>query len=222
MQRNYTLLSLLCIVTMTASSQAVFEWGVKPTELLFRNIEGNFGVGDKMHRYGIFLAYRPSTQKAGLVNDIGAGSTGGYEISRVTDNLYNAYTTGFYYKTYAKKHPASFYEVDAFYRNWNFKHKYAEFNDAEGYRFKGDRSENVDVYGLKLLAGQTFLLSRRDRKTKLYIDFYGGVGIRYQSEVYQTFNGTVDDVYYNYRKDMYHHLLPSLQGGIRIGLLKTK
>jgi hypothetical protein len=126
---------------------------------------------------------------------------------------------------YINKALTTFLETDLFYRNWHFDKKPAEFHDAEKrqFEFKGIRTENVDVYGLKLLLGRTFFFkAKKEKKIKPYLDIYTGAGIRYQEETFETFNGYVADTFYAYRRDTYYHIWPTPQLGLVLGLIKIK
>lgn len=222
MKRTLTLTLTICSLTfLQAKAQQVIEFGIKPTEFAFLNFETNFAIGNKNTRYGVFLSYRPSTQDSGLVRSGGSGAAGGYGQPHY-NKLYTSYTLGLYQKTYINKALDIFIETDIFYRNWSFEKKPAEFDNVEGYRFKGLRTENVDVYGLKLLLGKTLLLTRKEKMLKPYLDVYIGAGIRYKEETYETFNGYVGNTYYVYKKDKFYYTRPTPQLGVKLGLLKTR
>jgi hypothetical protein len=221
MQRFSLLVIVLSFSSQHAISQRVVEVGIKPTEFIFRNFEANAAIGNKKARYGIFLSYRPSTQSAGEVKGFGSGAAGGYGHNHF-NKLYNSYTVGLYQKTYLNKELTFFFEGDVFYRNWSFKDKQAIYKNAEGYRFDGTRTENVDVYGLKLLIGQTIFLSPKKNKRRFYLDVYGGLGVRHKKEMYETVDGYVYDDYYAYKKDEFSTTPIGIQGGVKLGLLITQ
>jgi hypothetical protein len=226
MKKSYTLLSLfLGIITITAKSQTVFEWGVKPTEWFLMNFETHFAMGTDKHRYGIYFSYRPSFEDSLEISAGGKSSMPappkGYGWSNFNNFLYHAYTIGWFYKVYSKKNPTLFYEADMFYRNWHFNRKLLNLVD-DGRRTKGIRTENVDVYGLKLLIGKTVLFTGKGKRIKTYVDMYAGIGGRYKTQQYETFNGTVDDVYYDYFKQRSHTISPSIQLGIKWYLLTRR
>lgn len=222
MKRHLFFALTICSMTfLQGKAQRVYETGIKPTEFVFLNFETNFAIGNKKTRYGIFLSYRPSTQDAGLVKGVGTGATGGYGQPHF-NKLYSSYTLGLYQKTYLNKALDLFLETDIFYRNWNFEKKSAEYRNVESYRFKGLRTENVDVYGLKLLFGKTLLLTQKEKKFKPYLDVFIGAGIRYKEETYETFNGYVYDTYYDYKKDKFYYTWPTPQLGVKLGLLRAR
>lgn len=222
MKRNiFFILTICCLGFLQGNSQRVYEIGIKPTEFAFLNFETNFAIGNKKTRYGIFLSYRPSTQDSGLIKAGGSGAAGGYSQPHF-NKLYTSYTLGLYQKTYLNKALNLFLETDIFYRNWGFQNKPAEYKNVEGYRFRGVRTENIDVYGLKLLLGKTLLLSRKDKQLKPYIDVYAGAGIRYREETFETFNGFVRDEFHTYKKEKFSSTLPTPHLGLKLGVLKTR
>lgn len=221
MKRFFLVVSIFSFSFLHVQSQRVIEIGIKPTEFIFRNFEANAAIGNQKARYGIFLSYRPSTQSSGEVKSFGSGSAGGYGHNHY-NKLYNSYTVGLYQKTYINKKLTAFFEADVFYRNWSFKNKQALFKNVEGYRFDGTRTENVDVYGLKLLIGQTIFLSPKENKHRFYLDIYGGLGIRHKKEAYETTDGYVYDEYYAYKKENFSSTPIGVQGGVKFGLLITR
>jgi hypothetical protein len=222
MRRTLTFTLVICFLTlMKGKAQRVMEFNVKPTEFVFLNFESGFAIGTAKKRYGFFISYRPSTQDSGLVKNSGSGAAGGYGHPHY-NKLYSGYTLGLYQKTYFNKIPNLFLEANVFFRNWSFENKSAEFRNVEGNNFKGLRTENVDVYGLKLLAGKTIVLAGRDKRCQLYVDLFIGVGIRHKIETYETFNGYVNDTYHVYKKEKFHKTLPTPQSGVKLGLLKTR
>jgi hypothetical protein len=221
MQRFSLLVIVLSFSFQHAISQRVVEIGVKPTEAAFLNFEANAGIGNKKARYGIFLSYRPDTQNSGEIKSRGTGAAGGYGKPHY-NKLYSSYTVGLYHKRYLNKYSTTFLEADVFYRNWSFKNKQASFEDGRGYWFDGTRTENIDVYGLKLLLGETIFLSPKKHKRRFYLDVYGGLGVRHRKETYETFDGYVNDVFYTYKKDVFSNTPIGIQGGVKLGLLITQ
>ncbi len=220
-ERFVLVLAICCFTFLHGKSQRVIEFGIKPTEAAFLNFEVNAAIGNKRTRYGILFSYRPSTQDTGLIKSFGSGALGGYGHNHF-NKLYKSFTLGLYQKTYLNKAMGFFLETDIFYRNWRFENKRATWKNAEGYRFQGLRTENVDVYGLKLLIGHTFFLTRKENKLRLYLDVYGGVGIRYKASTYETFDGYVYDDYYTSKEDKFYSTMPSLQGGCKLGLMISR
>jgi hypothetical protein len=90
---------------------------------------------------------------------------------------------------------------------------------VEGYRFKGTRTEEQNVYGLKILFGNTFQFLTRF-KIKPFIDLYYGIGLRYKTYKFETYKGTVYDEYYDYKKDIGGFLQPTLHFGLNAGFAR--
>lgn len=220
-KRFISTLFILSFLVFDCKSQTVIEFGIKPTEFALLNFETNFAVGNAKTRYGIYLSFRPSTQESGLVKGIGTGFIGGYEYNQF-NKLYNSFTVGLYHKLYLNKALSLFLETDIFYRNWNFKDKYAEFDNVESYRFKGVRTENIDVFGLKVLFGKTIFLLNNNSKIRPYLDVFAGLGIRYKELRYETYNGYVGDVFYTYNIEKIYYKLPTPQIGFKIGIIIKK
>ena len=224
MKPSAFIIAFIVLIALAANCQKVVEVSIKPMELLFLNFETHIGIGTAKTRYGLLLSFRPSTQDSGLAKSGGTGAAGGYGY-RYNNRLYRAYTVGLYNKVYINKALDVFLETDIFYRNWHFDKKPAEYRNVEKtmQEFKGVRTENVDVYCLKLLVGQTLpFKTKREVKFKPYADVYIGAGIRYQKETYETFNGTVGGTFYAYKKDRSHYVWPTPQLGVKVGLLNRK
>lgn len=208
--------------TTESKAQRTVEIAVKPLEFALLNFELNVAVGNERLRTGVYFGYRPSTQESGELSTMGHGMYGGYGSSNAFNRMYNAYTIGVYQKVYILKKQKIYAELDVYYRNWNFKDKHASFDNVEGYSFEGTRTENVNVYGLKLVGGKTIYLTKKDKKLKPYIDVYAGLGFRHRDETYETRNGTVNETYYEYKKDHFSYNYPTPQFGFRLGVMITK
>lgn len=220
MHNRGLLISIVILIASTVDvhAQNRFEIGIKPTQLFFHDIEINAGLGSKRKIIGLILSYRPSTQDRGLVSGGADGLAGGYTLQNMYNNLYRGYTAGLYRKVNLVSPATLFVETDLIYRNWNFKNKDAEYSSTEGYRFKGNRSENVNVIAFKFLIGNTFRFNKKNA-LNFYIDGFTGVGIRYKHSEFETRNGEVMEVYYDYKKDIFREILPSLHFGIRMGIM---
>jgi hypothetical protein len=225
MKKPYSFILILALLLpFEAICQRVVEVSIKPIQFAFLNFETHIGIGTTKTRYGLFVSFRPSTQDSGLVKSGGVGMAGGYG-HRYANWLYASYTIGLYNKVYFNKTLTTFFESDIFFRNWHFDKKPAEFHDVEKrlFEFKGIRTENVDVYGIKLLAGRTlFFKANKKKQTKPFVDIYGGIGIRYQEETFETFNGYVADTFYTYKIDKFYHVWLTPQFELKIGLIKMK
>jgi hypothetical protein len=212
---------MLFAATANVHAQKRFEIAVKPTQFLFNDFELNAGMGSKRKLIGFILSYHPATSDSGIISGAGDRFGGGYTLQNMYNRFYKGYTIGIYRKVNMVSPASVFVETDLFYRNWNFKNKKAEYPSTEGYRFKGTRSENVDVFVFKLLIGKSFSFSK-NKPLNLYIDAFTGVGIRYKQSIFETTNGEVMDRYYDYKKDIFREILPSLHLGIKTGIMKRR
>jgi hypothetical protein len=212
---------VLLTATVNVHAQKRFEVGIKPSQFFFKDFEINAGLGSKRKVIGLILSYRPSTNSSGVVTGAGDGVAGGYTLQNMYNPLYTGYTIGVYRKVNMVSPASLFVETDLFYRNWNYKNKDAEYRSTEGYRFRGNRSENVDVFAFKFLLGNTFRFNKK-KPVNIYIDGFTGVGIRYKRSEFETRNGEVMEIYYDYKKDIFREILPSVHFGIKTGIMKRQ
>jgi hypothetical protein len=194
-----------------------YRISILPTQFVFRDIPITFEKVFKRHTIGLTIEYKPSTQKSGEINSMSIGMLGGYEDQNFVNRIYNAATIGLNSKYYLFKHDKIFIDAELFYRLWWFDNRLCSFDNVEGYRFNGTRTERQNVIGLKLLSGISCKI-KLTSKLKTLIDLYGGFGIRYHYEEFETYNGTVGDIYYSYKKDIFNYWWPSLQLGVKIGV----
>jgi len=218
----FSLLFFTFLHAFPISAQPTIEISAKPLEFALLHFELHAAIGNERARYGAYFGYRPATQEEGALTTLGHGAYGGYGSSNAFNRMYNSYTIGVYYKRYLLQKQKIYAELDVYYHNWNFEDKYASFENVEGYSFDGVRTENVNVYGLKLVGGKTIYLTKKDKKIKPYIEVYAGLGLRHRDETYGTKNGTVNEAYYVYKKDHFSYNYPTPQAGLKLGLMITK
>jgi hypothetical protein len=214
-------ITVVFAATVNMHAQKRFEIGIKPSQFLFNDFEINAALGSERKIIGLILSYRPATQSSAVVTGAGDGVAGGYTLQNMYNPLYTGYTVGVYRKVNMVSPASLFVETDLFYRNWNFKNKDAEYSSTEGYRFKGNRSENVDVFVFKFLLGNTFRFNKK-KAVNFYIDGFTGAGIRYKRSEFETRNGEVMEIYYDYKKDIFREILPSLHFGIKTGIMRKR
>ncbi len=198
----------------------------KPLQTIFVEfpvfVEYNYG----RYGFGIELAYRPAYKsELPLIQ---------YEyIERLWENyralnyfnpLQNAVTVGTFHKTYFDSWNATHIKLHFFYRHWWFNEKETEYNDhvrengrnVQGYQFKGVRTENQDIYGLKSTFGGTFSI-RTKLKHEVVLEPYVGLGYRYKTYHYQTWDGEFWGEPIDYVVERGHEHIFTLQIGIAIG-----
>lgn len=188
----------------------------KPTELLLGNVPLTVEKVFKHRTVGLTVAYRPAYQNGGKISTSTTGMFGDYEYQYISNMVVQGLYIGVNSKNYFGR--SHFYiDPELFYRRWWCDGKNASFDNVEGYRFSATRTETVNVYGLKILAGYSFVF-RKNKDTKIVMDTYCGLGVRCKSWHYDSKNGTVNDVYYTQKTDAGNAILPSVHLGIQFGL----
>lgn len=226
MKLFFTLIFLISNYGLSFSqdtSQIKFKITTCPTKFLFIDFPITFEKVFTRKTLGLTISYRPSTEKNGKVNG-GAGLAGYYSDQNFWNHLYNALTLEINSKYFFTPSEKLYLEGIIFYRYWWFNKKYAEYDNVERIVevFNGTRTERQNVFGIKLLFGKSFLFKTKF-KLKPVMDLYCGLGIRYKTYVFETFNGTVGYVYYNYYVERFDNftwgdgITPSIQLGIKIG-----
>lgn len=214
-------LVLLCNASFGQDSlKGNYRIMVTPTQFIFNDYTLSVEKLMGRHTLGLSLGYKPSTKEGGEVKG-GSGLFGYYEDQNMWNDLYNAATIGLNSKYYFGKKQKFFGELQLFYRNWWFDNKQAIYKNIEGYRFDGLRSEEQNVYGLKLMAGRSSRILKGDRNA-LALDFYAGIGLRYKTFWFKTAEGMVGDEYFGYRVDTGKRFNVGPQVGLKIGLERLK
>ena len=194
-----------------------FTMSTYPIQFLFNEYSLNFEkLFAQKQTAGFLLSYRPSTKNSGEFEGGGHGVFGDYSSQNYFNPYYNSFTFGLNTKRYISKRNNIYLDLLGFYRHWWFENKTISFDNEEGYRFNGLRTEHQNVYGIKLLIGNTSIISTNSR-IKPFLDIYFGLGVRYKAADFKTFNGTVNDIYYDYRNDKNYFWLPSAHFGIKFG-----
>jgi len=159
-----------------------------PFQYLFNDYSFTFEkVYSNRRTLGLTLGFKPSTQNEGEITT--HGILGNYSFENYFNPFYNAITIGLNSKYYFSKYNNLFVDGNIFYGLWWFDKKNCSYNNIEDDVWSGIRTEKQNVYGLKLLLGNTFQI-RTNIKIKPIIDLYCGVGFRYKTCKFETFNGT--------------------------------
>ncbi|MEO6903409.1 MAG: hypothetical protein ABI315_09655 [Bacteroidia bacterium] len=198
------------------STEVKFRITTTPIQLFFYDFPLNFEKSFKKYTVGVIASYRLSTRNSGRVSG-GAGLLGGYRTQNFWNPLYNAFTIGLNSKYYFVKEKHDFIESILFYRYWWFNNKDCEYDNVEGYNFQGTRTERQDIFGLKLLYGHSFTIKIKSN-VKPIIDLYVGLGLRYITYKFETVNGKVKDIYYDYKQDIGNSWAPTFHFGLKLGL----
>lgn len=188
-----------------------------PFQFFFKEIPINIEKSFGKYTFGLLAAYRPSTSKGGVISGVN-GLSGNYLHQNYWNHLYSGITVGanskYFFKIFEKDW---FIDTQVYYRHWWFENKECSYETAGDYKFNGLRTEQQDVFGIKALIGKTFVFDTGG-KVKPIIDVYTGIGLRYKQWVFQTYNGTVNHKFYNYKEDKDNSLNPTLHLGVKIGI----
>lgn len=206
-----------CTAAQDTTLQATFRVMTIPSQFVVLDFPIVFEkIIKKRHTVGLLVSYRPATLNSGKIRG-GTGIGGDYIYQNFQNKMNNSFTVGLSTKYYMPQWYNLFFEADLFYRYWWFENKECHYDNVEGYRFDGTRTEHQNVYGLKMLIGRSFEL-KSNAKVKFVLDIYGGIGLRYRNYTHETFDGTVNDQYYPYLKETGNDVTPSFQAGIKVGV----
>jgi len=192
-----------------------------PTQYIFNDYPLSFEKIRNRQTFGITGSFKLSTKAGGEVRSTGSGMFGGYSSDNMRNDLYNGYTIMLNSKFYPGKGKSFFVEGILFYRRFWFDNKYAKFDNVEGYSFEGIRTERQNVYGFQLQCGFSFYILR-SRRTHPMIEIYAGMGACYKEAKFETEKGIINDVYYDYKKELYFSWSPSFNAGIKVGIEHLK
>ena len=195
-----------------------FRITVTPTQFIFcefpvtfeKTLSNKFSVE-------LTLSYKKDTQKSGEVKSGWIGLFDYYPNHNLWNELYQAAGINVGSKYYYTKRKNWYMELNFAYKHLWFDNKNAKFDNCEGYRFDGTRTERQNVFGIRALIGHSFCFNTSG-KIKPVIDIYAGVGIRRDFFTFETFNGTVYDRYYEYKKETGAYTTPSFHFGIKTGI----
>lgn len=218
-----TLLILCCVPALLhgrSRDSVQLHWKIttKPTELVLGNVPLTVEKVFKQRTLGFTIAYRPSTRSGGEVMGGGSGLFGNYEYQYVWNRVVEGAYVGINSKNYFRGKGRRFYiDPELFCRRWWCNDKIASYRDVEGYNFNATRTEAVNVIGLKLLCGHSFIFCKT-KAVKLVLDTYCGIGVRYKTWKYESTNGTVNNMYFAHKTENGSIILPSLHVGVQFGL----
>ncbi len=217
-KRTLLLLALLLpayIVSAQDSTKAAYRIYIKPTQFVMLDFPVMVERVQGKMAYGVMGSFKPATRNSAEVKGLAKGLFGGYELQNMGNPLYNAITGGLYAKRF--HHKTSYVCLELFYRHWWFDNKQGSYDNIEGYRFNGLRTERQNVVGLKVLFGETIVNTRFLGK-RFLLDIYGGFGARYKSYRFETTNGTVWDLPNSDGVDKGVSRSLSLHFGLNIGI----
>ncbi len=177
----------------------------------------------KKKTIGASLGVKPSTQQSGEAS-FKTGPFAPYQTSNFGNKLYSSVTIDVFMKFYFGEKQQSYLMPDVYYRLWWFDSKDCSFSGTGGtrehhydYSYDGIRSEQQQQFGLKILYGRTYKLNK-DGKIRPILEPNAGVGLFVRSYKFQTYQGTVNNVYYDYHQEVDIGLYPSLHLNLNIGV----
>lgn len=199
------------------SQTSGWEITTKPIAYLINHYELSVGYQHNKSVFSVYGEYRPRLASTGPVSVGGSGFLGFYD-QPYSNPLYKSYGIGLRCKRYF--YQAFYYGLEMYYRNWNFEKIYNEYSNVESIRmnFDGVRSENVNVFGSKLLIGYSLVLFPKWNNGSPFFDVYLGMGIRRRKITYETFKGTVQGQYYDYLRELSVKTPFTPQFGISVGM----
>ncbi|MGN6647937.1 MAG: hypothetical protein ACTHJT_15545 [Cytophaga sp.] len=228
MKKIFLLFFLFCLLKVSLYAQDSSRATYRITTPVLQDIQLYFTLsGEKVllkKTIGISIGYKPSTKVSGEGLYVNTGPSSTYQMSNFGNRLYSSFTIDFFMKFYFGKKGKSFLMPDVYQRLWWFNKKDCSFSGTGGrisdhydYSYDGTRTEWQYLTGLKILYGRTYKLNKNG-SCKPVIEPYAGIGFFVKSYVFQTYNGTVNDVYYNYYRETNTGFYPSVHIGLNIGL----
>ena len=168
--------------------------------------------------HGVLLAYRPSLRSGGEVGGL-QGQFGSYGNQNSWNWLYQSFTIGSTNTMWLGSSHSDFLRLDALYRRWWFDDKMARYENVEGYRFDGSRTERQDVIALKVLFGTPWKKRiGKGKRSWLIVENYYGLGIRWTTARFWTHTGTVGDVTRQDFSETFRQTEGALHVGVRMGI----
>jgi hypothetical protein len=135
--------------------------------------------------------------------------------------FYTGYKISLTPRLYLDEENNWFLSSELFYRNWSKKRGYLEFDGSEieeSYSFAGDRKENVNVYGFKLLFGFSEFMLQLGKRSEFNFCAFTGLGWRTKSYEFETWNGTINEEQVAYVKETGTKQALSFHLGLLIGI----
>lgn len=196
------------------------------SQYLFLDFPVTFEKYFNRHTLGLTVSFRPATKDSAVVTGgFGAVPGTGYVNQNFHNFLYNGLTIGLNSKYFFTTSNRFYFDAHLFYRYWWFDKKYAVYKEnveaPSEYHFNGIRSENQNIFGLRLLIGMSKVYREGNRIMPI-INLYAGTGIRYKIYNFETYNGFVNGVYFTYKKDTWSQWVPTIEFGMNIGFVVNK
>ncbi len=164
--------------------------------------------------YGLDISFKPATCDGCEVHG-GVGLLGEYPFQNMWNYNYNAFASAIHTKLFFRKN--RYFSPQLYVRYWWFEDKNVSYDNVEGYRFNGIRTENQTIYGLKLSYGRIRLFDL-NTKFRFILDMAVGAGYGIGRANFETRNGTVWDHHHDYLAEKITVMRPTAHVRIQIGI----
>lgn len=227
MKKIAVLVFLLCWLQISLYAQDSVKATYRITTPILQAISGYFSLtGEKVFNkksIGCTIGFKPSTKNSGDALSVNTGPSSTYQMSNFQNRLYSSFTIDLFMKFYFGQKKKSFLMPAIYYRLWWFDAKDCSFTGTGGrinnnydYSYDGTRTEQQQLSGVKLLYGRTYKINKNGSFRPI-IEPYAGMGLFVKSYTFKTYNGTVNNVYYDYYKETHTGIYPSLHIGLNLG-----
>lgn len=196
----------------------------QPFQLFVRefSLEYELPLGTKIS-LGIGAAYRVSQtgEGLGLFRNV-YSELFSYEYLQAVNPIYSGYKFNLTPRLYLDEEHSWYLASEFFYRNWSKGRGQAEFLGTEisdgGYTYSGDRKENIDVIGLKVLFGFSYFFMDIGNRTEANVTIFTGIGLRSKTYTYETWDGRVNEKEVDYLKETGSKRMISVHLGVLLGI----
>lgn len=221
-------LAVLMLISMSTQGQSPllpdhlasgYRISFKPLQAIFLDfpvvVERQFG----RHGAVIELSYRMATSDSAEITPRFSGIGDSYFWHSYFNPLNQAVTISVGYKYYFLKRfrHKFFINPNLFYRLWWVDDKWAKYDAWFDHQdFEGHLTERKHVFGVKFLAGKTFLFLE-GKKVMPLLEFYVGVGVRGYRYVHDIRDGMVAGQAVGHHRKSGWSAMISPQLGFRLG-----
>lgn len=160
--------------------------------------------------------YRNLSALSNTLSGTGFGSD--YRFKPMFNPHYQAIKLAFGPVFYLNDSKSFFVQTEYFFRHWWVDNERIQFDPERGDNFDAFRTERVNVYGLKVLAGASGYIANSSTRTPITFSAYVGIGFRAKTYWYESHNGTVNNVPIDYLLEQGHVFLPTLHAGLLLGV----
>lgn len=227
MTQSVRFLALLCFMlvgTSSASGQVrrpispPRQLSIQPLQLFFREavVAYEWPVHQRVSLQ-LGLGYRFNNPSAGP--DFSSGINNAYDWRFMFNPHHQAVKLSFGPIFYLNRPRSTYVQLDYFFRHWWVTNRRMRVDRIEpGTQYDVDRTERINVYGLKVLFGVVGQLGPSTGLVSIPYTIFGGVGVRYKTAWYESRNGLVDEAPVDYLLEQRQLFSPSVHLGARTGV----